>query len=544
MEPEQATGRVLVVDDDETIRTVFSTALRLEGLEPVAAGDGLLALEILATDAIDAVLLDTRMPHMDGLAVLRAMRARPQSRTLPVILVTGQAEVADRVRGLEAGANDYLVKPVDLAELVARVKAQLRGQAAWMRLLEGQLRERATVIEALCRLHPEPTPELTAGVICAELARLRNLGSAVLMAFTDDGGAVPLACQGRIASDVRVGSPISSVLAARLRERAMHGAWTERRGTQPPGAAGPPLLGAHAEAAAYAPMISQGRMLGVLALTSGAAAADAPTDETAQALSAAIDFAAVSAALLGPALMERFEVGSNQSVLRNLLDTQAFRPVFQPIVDLRSGETVGYETLTRFSDGTEPQRRFTEAAQIGMGIDLERATMRAALEAASGRIHDGWLSLNVSPTFLATGEAERVTRDSDDDLDLVLELTEHDPISDYDDIHRAVRRLGGSIRLSIDDAGAGYACLTHVLTLQPAFVKLDRGWVMGIDADPARQALVAGLESFAVRTGCTLIAEGIETEAELDTVRGLGVDLGQGFLIGRPVPVQALARTA
>ena len=528
---------MLVVDDDATVRTVFGTALQLEGLEVVTAHDGLMALEILSSEAVDAVLLDSRMPNMDGLEVVRAIRSRPQSRTLPIILVTGQADIADRVRGLEAGANDYLVKPVELAELIARVKAHLRGQAAWVRLLEGQLRERATVVEALCRLHPERTPELTADLICVELTRLRNLDSVVLLAFTDDGGAVPLARHGEVSADLRVGDPVPPVLARRLRERAAYGAWTEHRSSQPPGASGPPLLGSRALAAAYAPLVSQSQLLGVLALASGAAAPDAPTDETAQALSAAIDFAAVSAALLGPALLRRFEVVSSQSTLRALLDTRAFTPVFQKIVDLKSGDTVGYETLTRFADGMEPQRRFTDAARVGMALDLERATMRAALEAADGRI-DGWLSVNVSPAFLATGGAEDVGEARN--LDLVLELTEHDPIPDYDEIQRAVRRFGSPVRLSIDDAGAGYACLTHVLTLEPAFVKLDRGWITGIDTDPARQALVAGLESFASRVGCTLIAEGIETQSELDTVRGLGVDLGQGFLLGRPVQVSSL----
>ncbi len=222
-----------------------------------------------------------------------------------------------------------------------------------------------------------------------------------------------------------------------------------------------------------------------------------------------------------------------------MLDRGQFTPVFQPIIDLRHGRTVGSETLTRFGDGADPQRRFTEAAQVGMGGELEGATMAAAVAAAADRLGDAWLSVNVSPGFLAAGGAEHEF--SGAGCDLVLELTEHDPVHDYGEITRALDRLGPGVQLSIDDAGAGYACLTHVLSLQPAFVKLDRGWVMGIDADPARQALVAGLQSFATRTGSTLIAEGIETEAELRILRSLDVRLGQGFLLGRPQPIGALA---
>jgi EAL domain-containing protein (putative c-di-GMP-specific phosphodiesterase class I) len=100
--------------------------------------------------------------------------------------------------------------------------------------------------------------------------------------------------------------------------------------------------------------------------------------------------------------------------------------------------------------------------------------------------------------------------------------------------------------LSVDDAGSGYACLTHVLALRPAFVKLDRGWVQDIEADPVRQALVAGLQHFAQRAGCRLIAEGIETTAQLETLRGLDVEFGQGFLLGppQPAPGEQLAQSA
>lgn len=536
---DAAGGRLLIVDDDNVVRAMLVQALTIAGFEVLEASDGPQALSLLASESVDAVLLDNHMPGMSGLEVVASLRSRAQTRTLPIILVTGASDVADRVRGLEAGANDYLVKPVELPELVARVKAQLRGQAVWMRLLEGQLRERSTVTEALCRLRPERTPELTADLVCAELSRLRNLDGAAIVAFTDDGGAVPLARHGRVSRAVRVGLPLPGVLAQRLRSRAAGGAWTEHRASQPAGADGPPLLGPGTVAAAYAPLVSQGTILGLLALSTGTAAEDAPTDETAQALSAAIDFAAVSSALLGPALRRRFELRTTQSELQQILDTGGFTPVFQPIVDLRTGAVVGYETLTRFADGTDPQRRFSEAARIGMNRSLERATMAAALEVAGDRLGNAWLSVNVSPDFLSAGGPADLSRGAG--CDLVLELTEHDPVDDYEGLHRALERLGSQVRLSIDDAGAGYACLTHVLALQPAFVKLDRGWVMGIDTDPARQALVAGLGSFAARTGSTLIAEGVETRGELETLQGLDVALGQGFLLGRPVPVSQLA---
>ncbi|MGH3666074.1 MAG: EAL domain-containing protein, partial [Egibacteraceae bacterium] len=333
------------------------------------------------------------------------------------------------------------------------------------------------------------------------------------------------------------GLPLAPALAQRLLRRAQQGAWTERRDEQPPGSQGLPLFSSDAVAAAYAPLHSRGRLLGLLALSTELSPAEALTDAVAQALSAAIDFAAVAAALLGPTLQQRMEERSTRAGLRDLLDERAFTPVFQPIVRLDDECIVGFETLTRFADGTEPRERFAQAAALGMGQELEAATMAASLSAANGRLDDTWLSVNVSPGFLASGGPEALARSAS--VDLVLELTEHDPVEDYADLSRAVERIP-AVRLSIDDAGAGYACLTHVLALRPAFVKLDRGWVTGIDRDPARQALVAGLESFATRTGSALIAEGVETSAELQTLRSLGVELGQGYLLGRPVQVDAL----
>jgi len=95
----------------------------------------------------------------------------------------------------------------------------------------------------------------------------------------------------------------------------------------------------------------------------------------------------------------------------------------------------------------------------------------------------------------------------------------------------------GKARLAVDDAGAGYSGLRHILELRPQFVKLDLSLVRHVDTDPARQAMVAGMAHFARNSGCELIAEGIETEEELNELIRLGINLGQGYLFGKPGPV-------
>ena len=101
-------------------------------------------------------------------------------------------------------------------------------------------------------------------------------------------------------------------------------------------------------------------------------------------------------------------------------------------------------------------------------------------------------------------------------------------------LRASLKALGRGVRLAVDDAGAGYASLRHILELKPDFVKIDLGLVRRINGDPARQALIAGIGYFAVKSKVRLIAEGIETAAELETLQGLGVSHGQGYLFSRP----------
>lgn len=218
----------------------------------------------------------------------------------------------------------------------------------------------------------------------------------------------------------------------------------------------------------------------------------------------------------------------------------AFHPVYQPIVELVSRRTIGYEALTRFD--AEPHRTpdvwFEEAAEVGLGERLEASAIRAAVgpAAASGAV-DGYLSLNLSPeTILAGGLSEALSPLQP--AQVVLEVTEHAPVADYEALVAALapfRAAGG--RLAVDDAGAGFASLRHILLLNPDIIKLDISLTRDIDTDIAKRSLATALIAFATETGATILAEGIETESELQTLRALGVRHGQGWHLGRPGPL-------
>jgi len=225
-------------------------------------------------------------------------------------------------------------------------------------------------------------------------------------------------------------------------------------------------------------------------------------------------------------------------LVRGLIEGGDVSMVFQPIVDLRSLAMVGAEALARFGGNPPrpPNLWFEEAALVGMRVELELATARAALLGRT-RLPEGvWLAVNISPATAVSGAFPALLAEVALD-GVVFEISEHARVSDYDGLKgvlAGVRSRGA--RLAIDDAGAGFASLQHILRLSPDFIKLDMALVRGVDSDPARRALASALTSFGNEIGAVLIAEGIETAGELDTLRGLGIRFGQGYYLGRPAP--------
>ena len=197
------------------------------------------------------------------------------------------------------------------------------------------------------------------------------------------------------------------------------------------------------------------------------------------------------------------------------------------------------EALARFGGKppTSPEVWFHEAGEIGLRVDLELTTARAAL-AQLDRIQPPiYLAVNLSPDTAVSPMFLRLLAETPVDR-VVFEISEHARVHDYDALNRSlaeIRALGG--RLAIDDAGAGFASLHHILRLSPDIIKLDISLTRGVDGDRARHALASALTSFAAEIGATIVAEGIETREELEALRTLGVTHGQGYYLGRPGPL-------
>ncbi len=222
--------------------------------------------------------------------------------------------------------------------------------------------------------------------------------------------------------------------------------------------------------------------------------------------------------------------------IEQAIEHNEFTIVYQPIMTLAPLRLVGFEALCRFVPDPyrPPDHWFREAASVGLGAELELAAVRVALHAFCTLPEDLFISVNVSPdAILNTGFMEQFSKYPKDRL--VVEITEHTKVDDYDALLAALAPLrAAGARLSVDDAGAGFASLQHILNLSPELVKLDVELTKAIDIDPARRALAAALVYFAKDTHSQIIAEGVETESELATLTALGVPMGQGYLLGRP----------
>jgi EAL domain-containing protein (putative c-di-GMP-specific phosphodiesterase class I) len=234
-----------------------------------------------------------------------------------------------------------------------------------------------------------------------------------------------------------------------------------------------------------------------------------------------------------------------EKFVRITLADRSLQTVFQPIVDLRTGGTVGAEALARFTAPPfrTPDLWFAEAAELGLGTELEVTALRSALEQLVKLPTGLYLSINASPATIVSAEFRAAMAEIPAER-VVLELTEHTGIDDYHLFGEAIAELrSNGLRLAVDDAGSGFSSFRHILNLRPDIIKLDIALTRGIDTDPARRALGSAMMAFGLDAyNASIIAEGIETKSELNTLQGLGCHYGQGYYLGRPSQMSVLPR--
>jgi PAS domain S-box-containing protein len=230
------------------------------------------------------------------------------------------------------------------------------------------------------------------------------------------------------------------------------------------------------------------------------------------------------------------EIADRRERIDAVLATRDVDMALQPLVSLVTGEVSGVEALARFRDGRGPDQWFADASACGRAKELDELTFMAALTHFETVPDPVYLSVNAGPELLVDPSFRRRLFESGAPLDrLFVEITEHVRVADYPALNAAVACLREKgVRFAIDDTGAGYASLNHVLQLRPETIKLDRALIDGVDTDPARRSLVTALVLLALEIGASVTGEGVETEDQLSALSTLGVDQAQGYLLARP----------
>jgi EAL domain-containing protein (putative c-di-GMP-specific phosphodiesterase class I) len=229
--------------------------------------------------------------------------------------------------------------------------------------------------------------------------------------------------------------------------------------------------------------------------------------------------------------------------IQELLDSGDLRVVFHPLIKLATRRLMGYEALARFTDkgARPPNEWFADAALAGMRTELEIAAIRVAILERTKLPPGPFLALNISPRT-AVEAGLRAVLGSVPLSEVVLDINEDTMVDEFEEFGHAIDDLRSEgLRVALDDTGAGFVSLRHVVGLRPDFIKIGLEICRDIDKQVPNQAVASALCAFAQRMGAQTVAEGIETESELDVLVGLGVDLGQGYIFGRPQPAEYFA---
>ena len=250
--------------------------------------------------------------------------------------------------------------------------------------------------------------------------------------------------------------------------------------------------------------------------------------------------ASAASVVIEPGVRERARRTEIEGRLQPVIEVGGPVVVLQPIIALSTGVRVGAEALSRFPAAWDkaPDVCFAEAHSVGLGDELELLALDRAAEHLSQV--SGYVAMNVSPATLLTPDCAALLRRLPLER-ILLELSEHDPVQDYAALTAVLAPLRArGLRLAIDDVGAGFSSLRHIVLTSPDVIKLDRSIIDGVSSDQVLRTLVRSLVDFGHGCDVQVVAEGIETAADAEALLALEVDFGQGWHYGRPGPPDAL----
>jgi diguanylate cyclase (GGDEF)-like protein len=591
---------ILLVDDMPNNLRVLSAALTEQGYQVRGVLNGAMALTVAQTAEPDLILLDIHMPVMDGYDVCRELKRRDVTRDIPVIFLSALDEVFDKVKAFEVGGIDYVTKPFQIEEILARVASQLQLRAAQrqIRALNATLEER--VIQRTLQLEREVVERQRAQDRLLYLALhdplsdlpnraylIERLAEVLTTLDPDQQFALLLLNCDRFrrindAMGHRIGDQLLVTLARRLSSCLSTGQLLVRLGGDEFVILWDRLANSGSGRGQVDGLLDQIRQELALPfnlanqemyieISIGIVVGDRSYDNPEHVLRDA-DTALYHAKSNHSQRTQLFEPHMHRQVREQLVIESDLRSAFnsgeglsmhyEPIVALGNGQIAGVEALMRWHhpEGTIPPSVFIPAAeQSSLIVDLDRWGLREAcaqlrLWQLTGLVSDEFvLSVNISGRQFGRPDMVRYVLDTLADCQLnpqqiCLELTESVLIEQEDRAIAVLQDLQHNrLNLSLDDFGTGYSSLSYLNRFPVNAIKIDRSFVSGQGDDLANRAIVKSILSLAHSVDLKVVAEGIETQQQLASLRELGCDYGQGFLFSAALSsdlIQALLRVA
>jgi len=583
-------GDILIVDDTPNNLRFLSTTLTDQGYKVRSVTDGLMALTVAQAAKPDLILLDIMMPNIDGYEVCQRLKANEQTCDIPVIFLSALDEVLDKVKAFSVGGVDYITKPFQLEEVLARIQTHLSLRAAQKEIsqLNAELEQR--VRQRTAQLEKEIAERLQAQERLLHLAlhdvltglpnrtwfmkRLEQLLQQVNQKTGSHFAVLFLDCD-RFQSvndslGHLVGDQLLVSIARRIELCLRSGTMLCRLGgdeftvlLQDVNGFAEPIKVAQDILRELTPPFQIGDYQVFTNVSIGIVMGNDLYKQPEHILRDA-DTAMYRAKANGKACYQVFEPTMHchafdsfqlESDLRQALDRNEFMAHYQPIVNLETGKIASFEALARWLHPEKgivyPDRFIPLAEDMGLVVAIDLFILRQACQQLqhwqSLGLADQSLTVSVNLSvkhFMSFNLLEQIDlilqETGIDGHFLRLEITESDIMQNAEFAGKIIEQLQRRhIQLSIDDFGTGYSSLSYLHRLPIDHLKIDRSFVMRIGKNGKNTEIIRAIIALAKSLGMCTIAEGVETQEQLEQIRDLNCEFGQGYLFSKPVEAEA-----
>jgi diguanylate cyclase (GGDEF)-like protein len=556
--------KILVIEDEEFVRENIEELLDAEGFEVISAENGRIGVDLAKVMIPDLILCDVMMPELDGYNVLTALRQDSVTAAVPFIFLTAKSAKTDFRQGMELGANDYITKPFTRAELLGAIASRIKYDDKVREHYNIELQQakeqlnylihndsltnlpnRLSLRERFKQIQPTDTDnEQLVTILCVGLDRFNqineNLGHAI-------GDLLLKAVAERLTACVEAGDTVARLDTDQF---AIILATTQHK--QEVGNIAQTILESISQTFALA-----GQEIFITA-SMGIAIYPRDGQEIEQLLNHA-NTAMVHAKQQGGDQYQYYTVAYNigssdrlalQTTLRYALERGELQLYYQPQVNLQTGQIVGAEALLRWHHPerglVSPDKFIPLAEETGLIISIGEWVLHTACKQTKVWQTAGFSSLRVAVNLSSRQFSQIDLRHQlvqilmETGLDpkyIELELTESMLVQNTE---VAIRRLNAlkalGVEIAIDDFGTGYSSLSYLQQFPFDILKIDRCFIRNITENSNNAAITKAIIEMAKSLNLKLIAEGVETEAELSFVCKHKCDGMQGYLFSRPVP--------